>query len=444
MTAEWIALSLLVVLAAWLVAQRAAPDDQDTDAAQEPDLPNPGEQDLQDALGTLHYGTQPQVGDAERRLLSRGANVATELFRVIERVDLRPNALTPSAQLRLEDVIVDFRLAGVIALRTRFSQLRCDDTAYPAALRIVLRSGPMVLEQLVGDEACHALFLDAVALRAPDALDAYLAQYGDRLPEPLRHQLLDARERAYGWRTCRARSADAASRPVSAPTEASARERLVRAMNAGGEDWGAVVVQVAAFAPAEAYRSIARVIREEGERRPPVLLHTAEHDAPVDGEIRRAVGELLRRPHASARAAALAWCEGWPVSEVVRMAAEVAERQPDPVTIAWAARAVALAGRTAADSLCALLTSDNASAAVGACRLAGRLPSPQLPAALLTFASAHPDRIRLAAVALELQGRLALVPLLERCNDDPDTPAPLRATLDRVRLQAERVEQAQP
>lgn len=446
MIVEWISLGALIALAVWILLQRGSSngDDIASDDALPPAALEHRTEEVQDALGTLHYGTQPQVGAAQRRLLSRGPNVATELFRVIERVDLRPQALTPSAQMRLEDVIVDFRLAGVMALRGRFSQLRCDDSAYAAALRIVLRNGPMVIEQLVADERCRALFLDTVTMRIPGDVDAYLAHYGDRLPPALRDTVQQARVRADEWLQPVARARPGTAPVGSAPTNAAERERLVRAMHRIGSDWASEVMQVATFAPADAYRSIARVIREQGDTRPPIALHALFVQASVNAEIRRSVGELLRRPDERARAAALAWCEGWSADDVVRMAAETAERTPDAITIAWAARAVARAGVGAEEALRRCLEGADATVAAGACRIAGRLPSEGLPSAVLRFAATHPDRLRLAAVTLELQGRHALVPLLKRCTEDASAPEALRASLDRVRLQAERTQSSHP
>lgn len=402
-------------------------------------------------IGALNYGTPETVESTHRRLLSMGPQVAGELFDTLLRLDASPQAFTAATQLRVEDVIADFGLAGYLAMRDRFEGLDDAHPAYAAALRVFDRVGVLVLEQLLNEpEPTIALFLDAFVVRMPDAAAAYLAAEGARLPGTKRKRLLSAL-RVSGREQVHAETPEALSLtpPDEEPdderseawvawashriSDATVREELLRRVVARAPYWHAAAIALASVALDDVVQAAARHLREHPDALaeqtwcaiaealgPPFVRFAVE--AAVDANPSRASrGRAMLRDHAPER---------W-----VRIVCGRVGRQRAVFKLAAAAKAIAEAG--AEQHVVAALDDPDVAVRAGAVRLCGRLRVKAAVAPLLERALAEPDARRLVAIALETQGSAALSPLLAATADE-SCPAELHRVAELLKGSAER------
>lgn len=431
---EWALLAGLVAIAIW-IALRPEVDEPDEPVALPPSTPTT----LHDDLGALNYGTASAIVEAERRLLSRGPAVVPELFRIVERLDEHPQSLTPTAQMRVEDILVDFRLAGVLALRDRLQHLRPERLAYASAVRVLGRAGPMAFDVLVeGGDAILDLFLDPLVARAPRDWATYLDEYGARLPERSRRLLADAIESARqrdGVRVERAPDEQGGAPPT---LDAVEREQLVRRLETLDEAWVGVVRRVRHFAPEDADEAVVRAIRSADESVPSAWLRQALR--PDARDIGRALVDALASDHEWRRARAVEVSRALPAADAVEVACRVAGRFGPVAALASAGRLLAGTGHDGMAALHRVLRAEtDANVCAGACRLAGRLPAPGHTEALLAYLDRAPGAVRSVALNVELQGAAAVVPLLRWMRQyEGEPPATITSTALRVRAVAER------
>ena len=403
-------------------------------------------------IGALNYGTPETVESTHRRLLSMGPQVAGELFDTLLRLDASPQAFTAATQLRIEDVIADFGLAGYLAMRDRFEGLDDAHPAYAAALRIFDRVGVLVLEQLLNEpEPTIALFLDALVVRMPDAAVAYLAAEGERLSESKRQRLLSAlSSQDAGQRMPRLRR--------RSPRRRRTKSRRTRAVRRGsrGRPNGSVTPPSGRSSCAASSRALptGTLLRSRwprsrsttsSKRRRVTFRETLIRLMSTPGvPSRRRLGRplcasRLKRPSTRTRRAppeAAGCCvttrqsggcalfvPGWGAS--ARSFGSPRRRKPS--------RRPARSLRQSRPSR----TQTRRSVRVGAVRLCGRLRVTAAVAPLLERALAEPDARRLVSIALETQGSDALSPLLAATAEE-GCPAELHRVAELLKGSAER------
>lgn len=434
---EWALLGVLIATAVWLVTR---PGVEVEEPGATPERESAQASSILDDLGALNYGTASAILDAERRLLSRGPGVVPELFRIIERLDENSGSLTPVAQMRVEDIIVDFRLAGVLALRERLPHLRPSQIAYASALRVLERAGPMVFDAL--DDAgpvVRELFVDPLVVRSVDSYREYLEEYGPRLSPEAAQRLEAAVERATrrsGIRIVREEGEE------SAPEDVSARELLIRRLDVVDAEWLETVRRVRRFAPEEADDAVAAALKGADDSVPDERLAAAVR---ADSKAAsRAVVELLGSTEPWQRRRAVVVSRALSTECAVIAACQAASRHPRTSSLDACGQMILLAGDDGARGLQEQLrASTDAVASAGAVLLAGRLPADGHTAALLKALERSPELARSVALAIELQGADAVVPLLSWTRQQStEPPAAIRSTALRVRAVAERREPA--
>lgn len=408
---------------------------------------------VNELISALNYGTPDTVEATQRRLLSMGPAVAGELFDTLLRLDASPDAFTPATQLRVEDVIADFGLAGYLAMRDRFDGLDDAHPAYAGALRVFERIGVLVVEQLLRERpATVELFLDPLVIRMAAPVAAYLERDASRLPS----EYLAAIQTAL---RCARREAPALETvsllPEGAPREldeapdaqspawiawaarrlehASTREALMRRLSARGPHWPAAAAVLADVAPDDVVSACARHFREAAEEVEPAVW-CALVDTLGSGFVRAAVDAAIEStPERAACGRAMlrrAAGQDW-----VRVLCARVGRQRAVRRLAAAARAVAEANAT--DALVDALDDPDVAVRAGAIRLCGRLWVSEATPGLVERASAEPDARRLAAIALETLGSEVLPSLLEASRRE-DCPREVRRSTELVKGAAER------
>ncbi len=277
-----ILLAVLVVAAvliglSWVAEDGASADDA-TDTESRDDA-------VERHLGTLNYGTTAAAERARRQLLSLGATVVSPVTAHLERVESAPQMLTPATQLRLETLVADFGLAGLIELRRHLRRIDEQHAAYPSVLRIIERVGPHGVEQMLReDELMRWRFFDATVWRMPADERRRLADAMDGFAPSMAHHAAwalavadgagaasggggaSALRRVPGAEGARARSEArrASSRPLDVLVRRALDDRNADAIDLP-EPWAQAWHVIDGTAPADVRERVFAWTEEEGE-----------------------------------------------------------------------------------------------------------------------------------------------------------------------------------
>jgi hypothetical protein len=184
---------LVVSFLAVLIATRARPDDDDDDNAGD-DVDGEGRDGdvVAGLLAAMNYGTPIAAEAAKRRVLGVGASAIEPLCAQLMRLDQAPAALTPRAQLHVEEVLADFGVVGWLHARDSIRRAGLRHPASAAFLRVLRAGGPSILEQALRDSpVVAARYARPVLWAAPLR---WLDVFADDLPNyPAPQRLLLAR-----------------------------------------------------------------------------------------------------------------------------------------------------------------------------------------------------------------------------------------------------------